>query len=595
MTESTTTDNNETSSKRPVPVSDEIVTLDVGGSKFKAFRSILCRVKGSHLEAMFSGRFPNKPQGDGSYFVCRDGTHFRHVLNFLRVGAVVSLPKTHEEKEELAIEADYYGLDALAKVIRMPKVDIENDYLSDETRLIRKEEMALRRAFANHRAEGFDPHKGLVSIFCPDQELHSLPLMYNPEVEARTNSDWLYMKSVMNARLPGSSNATSHAASVKTLQEFETNINLEWPNLLERIKPVLLEEKLIVAGGAVLRALTRSQDIRTGGNAWGNTSDIDMFVYRSDAHEATRIARRIFYALAADHEKWVVVRSRGVINILRWTGHRWGAEVDTKIQVVLRTYESPTEVLIGFDVDCCGCAYDGRNVWLTQRCIAALESGFNILNALHAWPNKASYELRLAKYACRGFSVLVPGLDQRRIDYDGISRSSLIDLHGMARFIKVAHDLETASRHDLRHWYLQHRLEWDQHPRTVQQVGSLRESVVDCMTESEKLGAWLPEAYTQGERKVIVPHVYRRGGNALHPAWFLWCKSLAGDFIPISSTSRDDAWEEICDWPDDPLDGVAKRLIDAWDTRKRSREYLNDEMDKYDVDNVYYGQVSKES
>jgi hypothetical protein len=34
---------------------------------------------------MFSGRFALAPDAaDGSYFLDRDGTHFRHVLNFLR-------------------------------------------------------------------------------------------------------------------------------------------------------------------------------------------------------------------------------------------------------------------------------------------------------------------------------------------------------------------------------------------------------------------------------------------------------------------------------------------------------------------------------
>lgn len=33
---------------------------------------------------MFSGRFELQPDENGRYFIDRDGTHFRHILNFLR-------------------------------------------------------------------------------------------------------------------------------------------------------------------------------------------------------------------------------------------------------------------------------------------------------------------------------------------------------------------------------------------------------------------------------------------------------------------------------------------------------------------------------
>ena len=53
-----------------------------------------------------------------------DCSHFRHILNFLRTGCILTLPEGQIAKEELAVEADFYGLEALVKAIRMPKIDI---------------------------------------------------------------------------------------------------------------------------------------------------------------------------------------------------------------------------------------------------------------------------------------------------------------------------------------------------------------------------------------------------------------------------------------------------------------------------------------
>ena len=39
------------------------------------------------------------------------------------------------------------------------------------------------------------------------------------------------------------------------------------------------------------------------------------------------------------------------------------------------------------------------------RAVEALRFGQIVLNPLHAWPNEPTYELRLAKYAARGFVV----------------------------------------------------------------------------------------------------------------------------------------------------------------------------------------------
>ena len=64
------------------------------------------------LHAMFSGRFDSKPAEDGSYFIDRDGTHFRYILNYLRTGQLV-VPEDKIVRRELLTEAEFYQVQGI--------------------------------------------------------------------------------------------------------------------------------------------------------------------------------------------------------------------------------------------------------------------------------------------------------------------------------------------------------------------------------------------------------------------------------------------------------------------------------------------------
>ena len=72
---------------------------------------------GSMLHAMFSGRFDPKPSGDGSYFIDRDGTHFRYILNYLRTGQLL-VPKDEMIRVELLSEAEFYQIEGIVNTLR---------------------------------------------------------------------------------------------------------------------------------------------------------------------------------------------------------------------------------------------------------------------------------------------------------------------------------------------------------------------------------------------------------------------------------------------------------------------------------------------
>ncbi|KAG9160393.1 hypothetical protein Leryth_008806 [Lithospermum erythrorhizon] len=90
-------------------VTPSIVRLNIGGKKFSTTVDTLTqREPHSMLAAMFSVQHTIQDSDEGYVFVDRDGKHFRHILNWLRDGAVPTL--TDSECSDLLREAEYYQL-----------------------------------------------------------------------------------------------------------------------------------------------------------------------------------------------------------------------------------------------------------------------------------------------------------------------------------------------------------------------------------------------------------------------------------------------------------------------------------------------------
>ena len=90
-----------------------LITLDVGGKLFKTSVSVLQKYPDSMLSAMFDhedqGMEPLPKTENGHYFLDADPEDFRVILNFLRIGKVVSRD-TKGSMEGIFALADYLGL-----------------------------------------------------------------------------------------------------------------------------------------------------------------------------------------------------------------------------------------------------------------------------------------------------------------------------------------------------------------------------------------------------------------------------------------------------------------------------------------------------
>eukprot|EP00455_Lapot_gusevi_P027589 TRINITY_DN2926_c0_g1_i3.p1 TRINITY_DN2926_c0_g1~~TRINITY_DN2926_c0_g1_i3.p1 ORF type:complete len:160 (+),score=41.79 TRINITY_DN2926_c0_g1_i3:36-515(+) len=76
------------------------------------------RDRESMLAAMLSGRFPMEPDENGAFFIDRDPTHFRHILNFLRDG---SINFNEDNQLDILREAKFYQIRGLISLIENQK------------------------------------------------------------------------------------------------------------------------------------------------------------------------------------------------------------------------------------------------------------------------------------------------------------------------------------------------------------------------------------------------------------------------------------------------------------------------------------------
>lgn len=113
-----------------------VLELNIGGMLFATTVDTLTqRDSDSMLAAMFSGRHHLCKDSKGIIFIDRDGTHFRHILNWLRIGVVPTLDMA--SYQELLREAEYYQLIGLMEKLNAVLNKKEDE--EDKPELTRKE------------------------------------------------------------------------------------------------------------------------------------------------------------------------------------------------------------------------------------------------------------------------------------------------------------------------------------------------------------------------------------------------------------------------------------------------------------------------
>jgi hypothetical protein len=338
--------------------------------------------------------------------------------------------------------------------------------------------------------------------------------------------------------------------------------------------------------------------------------DVDVFVCAQSPEECTILAERIWNALAVDGEFWKCERNRGVINMTKHRTHYCYGDAELVVQVVLRQYASLTEVLTCFDVDCCcvglSLKRDWRDVknwrvWALPRAVRALQSGRNVVNAIHAWPRSPAYEMRLTKYACRGFAVLCPGLDPSKFDEGRIRATPFDALSGIARLLRVANLVELAQPTTFE---AAKKLMIQRFGMSVTfALSGIYDVPVHLLPGEELAGASIPSGNefsevasalhpdSTAEQVAALRRRYPRdtAWRVLTPAAnFQGGDRQYGRLVEADADSRAAVMRGIFDAGHDHLD-LPRRI--EWDDSRNQREYLN--VRDADHDAIYYAHAYK--
>ena len=216
----------------------------------------------------------------------------------------------------------------------------------------------------------------------------------------------------------------------------------EWSKTLEKINKIrdifskssLISDHVFVAGGYAYSALFGTK-----------TGDVDLFMYGLDltVKKSKDIVEEIITVLIntykSESRKLTVVRTNNAIT-LKFSNvdgeetiinNEFNAYLE--FQIILRIYQTPSEIIHGFDVDCCCMGFKLRDydrneygdrrkydtgIYVTKRALYSITNGYNTVNFDRLSP---SYEYRLAKYGGRGMAVKIDNFDKRKINVNELS------------------------------------------------------------------------------------------------------------------------------------------------------------------------------
>ncbi|KAJ6546431.1 hypothetical protein DFH09DRAFT_1171031 [Mycena vulgaris] len=228
--------------------------------------------------------------------------------------------------------------------------------------------------------------------------------------------------------LPGYTVLDAKRAEAIFVQPSNEAFQKRWGSMTDGLLHGLNWDNLFVAGGIVLGSiLTPEVPDANKPDEW-LSSDIDMYIYGL----SPTVANKKINHIAATYQNnlppgspFLVVRNSQTITLYsEWPRRR--------LQIVLKLVKSPREVLLNFDLDICGCGWNGAEVYMLPRCARSLETATNtfvmdLINGHYLGDRKATRDKRVFKYASKGYGLrILPSYISALTTYNSTTHLSAI-------------------------------------------------------------------------------------------------------------------------------------------------------------------------
>ncbi|KAJ8059751.1 hypothetical protein OCU04_011391 [Sclerotinia nivalis] len=290
----------------------------------------------------------------------------------------------------------------LSKHPDTPTRELLHPYLSYET--------WLRKVFAKQHT-GLDSLVGLVSIYDGHESSFKIRTI---DHQAAINDKYIMPLGKCEQELEGDlAIAGSIARFHENFEAFTHGVlkDIDWSNIVvagsAALLPLLSPRRNVPSTLSAAVEKSLEHYFQTIANA----SDIDIFMYGLDEQTAIRRIREIEATLRKNQRllpgMGISLRTK---NAITFVSPKWPYR---HVQVILRLYQSITELITGFDIDCACVAFDGQQVYSSPRGIAAISTRTNTIDLTRRSP---SYENRLFKYRKHNFEVFWDSLDRRKFD-----------------------------------------------------------------------------------------------------------------------------------------------------------------------------------
>ena len=190
--------------------------------------------------------------------------------------------------------------------------------------------------------------------------------------------------------------------------------------------------RIMLAGGSVLGEV--AIDCSQG-------ADYDFFLFGIDAERASTILEDITGLTSVSE----IHRSEHAITFKK---------DEFIFQVITRLFRNPAEILHGFDISACKIGFyidedDCKHLLATPSWVESMRYRVVWMDD-RVWSRSSA--VRLCKYYCKGFDVLIPGLVRSALDKSVDLRRDLSTFDGVSLFFAMEYQLHNryGSKHDVR-------------------------------------------------------------------------------------------------------------------------------------------------